>query len=121
MWTRANWLTLAALLGFVSVAAGAFGAHAAAGDRARELLKTGAQYGLAHALAVFAWTALAPTAKRAGLIPALFLAGALIFCGTLYAMALGGPRVLGAITPIGGLLFLAGWLAMAWSVRGAKA
>lgn len=117
MWTRANWLTLAALLGFVSVAAGAFGAHAAADDRARDLLKTGAQYGLAHALAVFAWTALAPGAKRAGLIPALFLGGAVVFCGTLYAMALGGPRILGAVTPIGGLLFLAGWLSLAWSVR----
>jgi uncharacterized membrane protein YgdD (TMEM256/DUF423 family) len=118
MWTRRNWLTLAALLGLVSVAAGAFGAHVAADERARDLLRTGAQYGLIHALAVFATAAVnTGGGRRAGLAPALFLGGAVIFCGTLYGLALGAPRILGAITPIGGLLFLAGWLALAASVR----
>ncbi|WP_091743188.1 DUF423 domain-containing protein [Phenylobacterium immobile] len=117
MWTRRNWLMLAAFLGFVSVAAGAFGAHAAADERASELLKTGAQYGLAHALAVLVWGANSKSASRGGVAPALFLGGATVFCGTLYAIALGAPPLLGAVTPIGGLLLLSGWLALAWSLR----
>jgi uncharacterized membrane protein YgdD (TMEM256/DUF423 family) len=111
---------LAALLGLVSVAAGAFGAHAAADERARELLKTGAQYGLAHALAVLVWGALSRDISRNGLAPALFLGGAAIFCGTLYAMALGAPPILGAVTPIGGLLLLGGWVSLAWSLGRAQ-
>lgn len=122
MWTRRTWLALAALLGFISVAAGAFGAHGAADERARDLLKTGAQYGMVHALAVMAAGALLQPGQRwTGLAPAFFLGGAAIFCGTLYAIALGGPSILGAVTPIGGLLLLAGWLALAWSFgRGAR-
>lgn len=118
---RRNLLMLAALLGFVSVAAGAFGAHAAADERARELLRTGALYGLVHALAVFGWSAL-PGSSLEGrrLAPLLFLAGAVVFCGSLYALALGAPRALGAVTPLGGLMFLAGWLALAWAARTAR-
>jgi uncharacterized membrane protein YgdD (TMEM256/DUF423 family) len=115
LWTRRNWLTLAALLGFVSVAAGAFGAHGASDPKAQEWLRTGALYGFVHVLATFAAAQFA--GRRAGLCAALFLVGVAIFAGTLYAMALGGPRILGAVTPIGGLSFLAGWLVLAWAVR----
>ncbi len=82
---------------------------------ARELLKTGATYQMTHALAVFAcalveWLG----GRRARLAPGLFLAGAVFFSGSLYALALGAPRLVGAVTPIGGLLFLLGWAVLAW-------
>lgn len=105
-----NWIAiLAALSGAVAVGAGAFGAHGASGQ-AQEWLKTGAQYQLVHAVA--ALVALRMGARG----PAwLFLAGGAIFAGTLYLMALGLPRWLGAITPIGGALLIAGWLWLAWA------
>lgn len=99
---------LAALSGALAVAAGAFGAHGASGA-AVEWLKTGAHYQLVHALAAL----LAMRFDARG--PAwLFLGGGAIFAGTLYLMALGLPRWLGAITPIGGTLLIAGWLWLAW-------
>ena len=105
-----NWLMiLAALSGAVAVAAGAFGAHGASGA-AREWLQTGGQYQLIHAVA--ALVALQLEARG----PAwLFVVGGAIFAGTLYLMALGLPRWLGAITPIGGTLLIAGWLWLAWA------
>jgi uncharacterized membrane protein YgdD (TMEM256/DUF423 family) len=114
VWTRANGLSLAALAGFLCVAFGAFAAHGVSDPRAQELLRTGALYGFVHALATLASGVLAP---RARLVPALFLLGVLLFSGSLWAMALGAPRLLGAVTPLGGLSFLAGWLALAWAVR----
>jgi uncharacterized membrane protein YgdD (TMEM256/DUF423 family) len=101
-------LVLAALSGALAVAAGAFGAHGASGA-AVEWLKTGAHYQLVHVVA--ALVALRMEARG----PAwLFVAGAAIFAGTLYLMALGLPRWLGAITPIGGAALIAGWLWLAW-------
>lgn len=85
---------LAALSGAMGVMAGAFGAHGASGDAA-EWLKTGAQYQLVHAVA--ALMAVQLDARGAALT---FIAGGLIFAGTLYLMALGLPRWLGAVTPI---------------------
>jgi uncharacterized membrane protein YgdD (TMEM256/DUF423 family) len=114
MWTRANWLSLAALAGFACVAFGAFAAHGVADPKAQDLLRTGSLYGFVHVLATLAVGVLAP---RARLSPALFLGGVLLFSGSLWAMALGAPRWLGAVTPLGGLGFLAGWLALAWAVR----
>lgn len=106
-----NWIAiLAALSGALAVGAGAFGAHGASGQAA-EWLKTGGQYQLIHAVAALA--ALKMAAKGPA---ALFVIGGLIFAGTLYLMALGAPRWLGAITPIGGLALIAGWLWLAWSV-----
>ena len=100
---------LAALSGAIAVAAGAFGAHGASVP-AVEWLKTGAQYQLIHVVA--ALVALRIEARG----PAwLFVIGAAIFALTLYAMALGAPRWLGAITPIGGALLIGGWLWLAWS------
>lgn len=119
VWTRRTWLVLAALGGFVSVAMGAFAAHGIADPKAQEWLRTGAQYGFMHVLATFAAAGLMQRgARRARFAPALFLPGVVLFSGSLYAMALGGPRWLGAVTPIGGLLFLAGWLVLAWAAAG---
>lgn len=105
-----NWLMLAAALsGAMAVAAGAFGAHGAQGNAA-EWLRTGGQYQLVHA--VVALVALQLDARGAGW---LFVAGAMLFAGSLYAMALGGPRgELGPITPLGGLMLIGGWLWLGW-------
>ncbi|MDZ7588812.1 MAG: DUF423 domain-containing protein [Parasphingorhabdus sp.] len=102
-------LIFAALSGAMAVAAGAFGAHAAQGE-AVEWLKTGGQYQLIHALAAL----VAANMQYRG--PAiLFLAGGVIFAGSLYLMALGLPRWLGAIAPIGGLLLIGGWMWLAYA------
>lgn len=116
-------LALAAILGLLAVALGAFGAHGLrsmlvdasdASDRIR-WWETAASYHLAHALAcgLAAWTH-ARRASRASIASAvLFTIGVIVFAGTLYAMALGAPRWLGAITPIGGVSLMAGWVALA--------
>lgn len=106
---------LAALSGFLAVAFGAFAAHGAKDARAVELLHTGALYQMTHALAVFGWLAVRKAGGKAGLwIPVLFLAGTLLFSGSLYALAFGAPSLVGLVTPFGGLCFLAGWLSLAW-------
>jgi len=116
VWTRRNWLTLAAVAGFVSVAVGAFAAHGVRDPRAQELLRTGAQYAAMHALATLACAPLMQAgAERARFAPAFFLAGALLFSGSLFALAAGAPRWVGAITPFGGLSFLIGWAVLAWA------
>jgi len=118
--SRRDGLTLAAIGGFLSVGFRAFAAHGIADPRAQELLRTGSLYGFVHSLAVFAAAAAQQSgAARARFAPPLFLAGVLLFSGSLYAMALGAPRWLGAVTPIGGLCFLAGWIVLAWAARGA--
>jgi len=102
-------LIFAGLSAALAVGAGAFGAHGADG-KAAEWLQTGSQYQLIHAVAALA-------ALQMGLRgPSwIFLAGGLIFAGTLYLMALGLPRWLGAITPIGGALLIGGWLWLAFA------
>ena len=111
---------LAALSGFLAVAFGAFAAHGAKDARAVELLHTGALYQMTHALAVFGWLAVrqigeARAGGKAGMTaPALFLVGTVLFSGSLYALAFGAPRIMGLVTPFGGLCFLAGWLLLAW-------
>jgi uncharacterized membrane protein YgdD (TMEM256/DUF423 family) len=109
-----SWLVaLAALSGAIAVGAGAFGAHGAEG-KAAEWLRTGATYQLIHVVA--ALVAVQMGAKGAGW---LFVVGAAIFAFTLYAMAFGAPRWLGAITPIGGTALVAAWLWLAWhALRG---
>lgn len=118
--TAKTGIILAGLFGFLGVAAGAFGAHGLRGKvdaRALENWHTGAHYQQIHAvvlLAVALWAlslhARGEPVQLHGVAMSLFTAGILIFSGTLYAMTLGAPRVLGAITPIGGLCLLAGWL-----------
>lgn len=118
-WSRRNWLSLAALAGFVSVALGAFAAHGTSDPRAQELLRTGSLYGFVHALATFAAAGVVQMGgDRGRLAPGFFLAGVLLFSGSLYALAFGAPRWAGAITPFGGLCFLAGWIVLAWAARG---
>jgi uncharacterized membrane protein YgdD (TMEM256/DUF423 family) len=112
-------MQLAAISGLVSVAVGAFAAHGVSDPKAAEWLRLGAQYELAHALATFACAVVIMLGgARARFAPAFFLSGTVVFCGSLYAMALGAPRILGAVTPIGGVLFLLGWALLAWSAGG---
>lgn len=115
------WLVLAALGGLASVGFGAFGAHGVHDPQLQAWLKTGAEYGLAHCLAVFACAVVVQLGgARARLAAPMFLAGTAIFSGSLYAMALGGPRWFGAITPIGGLAFIGGWAVLAWAASGVR-
>lgn len=99
---------LAALSAAIAVGAGAFGAHGASNPQAAEWLRTGGIYQMLHAVAAIAILGLA----RGPAI--LLLLGAAIFAFTLYAMAVGAPRWLGAITPVGGSLLILGWLWAAW-------
>jgi uncharacterized membrane protein YgdD (TMEM256/DUF423 family) len=110
---------LAALNGFIAVAAGAFGAHGLKKRLEPDLLavfETGARYQMYHALALFAvaWL-IARGATPARLAGWLFVAGIVLFSGSLYALALSGVRSLGAVTPLGGLCFLAGWGILVWA------
>jgi uncharacterized membrane protein YgdD (TMEM256/DUF423 family) len=111
---------IGALAGLVGVGLGAFAAHGLKARLAPEMLavfETGVRYQMFHALALLAtgWACArwpGATAVAAGW---LFVGGIVLFSGSLYALALGGPRWLGPITPIGGLAFLAGWACLAWS------
>jgi uncharacterized membrane protein YgdD (TMEM256/DUF423 family) len=108
-------LALAALSGLIAVGAGAFGAHGVTDPKVQEWLKTGAHYQLIHAVSALVALSLVQLGlRRMQTVASLFLGGSLIFAGTLYAMALGGPRLLGAVTPIGGLGLMAGWGLLAW-------
>ncbi len=99
-------MAFAALTAAVAVGAGAFGAHILSGEQAG-WARTGALYALTHAIAVLVMGDRWPRQSR------LMLAGATIFSVSLYVMALGGPRWLGAVTPIGGVLLIAGWVWLA--------
>ena len=115
---RRDWLTLAALNAFVAIGMGAFAAHGISDPKAAEWLRTGSQYAFWHTMATFASAAfMGMGAPRARFAPAFFLTGSVIFAGSLYAMAFGAPRWLGAVTPIGGVLFLCGWAWLALSAR----
>jgi len=116
-------LVAGAALAFLAVLAGAFGAHALQERLEPRLLAafmTGAQYQMYHALALFALGAVQSSPARDhrfSLAGGCFLAGLVLFSGSLYALALTGIRQLGIITPFGGTLFLIGWgfaIAGAW-------
>jgi uncharacterized membrane protein YgdD (TMEM256/DUF423 family) len=114
----AVWIRTAAFIGGSAVAFGAFAAHGASDARAAELLRTGALYSFVHALAVLAVTALERTGHlRMGWSKTLFAVGAVLFSGSLYALAFGAPKVFGAVTPFGGLAFILGWASVAWQAR----
>ena len=114
-------LTLAAILMFVAVAAGAFGAHALKSRLGEELLgawQTAVQYHAWHALGLaIVGLLLVHVPERAGLGFAgwCFVAGIVLFSGSLYALALTGQRALGMVTPLGGAAFLLGWAALAYA------
>jgi uncharacterized membrane protein YgdD (TMEM256/DUF423 family) len=117
-----------AVMGLLAVALGAVGAHALkhllahAADAAQRLewWETGARYHLAHALALGLAAVLAPSSKAARWAGALFIAGTALFSGSLYLMALIGQKWPAAVTPVGGLCLMAGWVAFgvaAWKLR----
>jgi uncharacterized membrane protein YgdD (TMEM256/DUF423 family) len=126
-----SWVACGAVLAALAVAAGAFGAHAI-GDRIRkdtsltdpersvaqrnlDIFEKAARYQMYHALAILL-TGLFASRYASGWFTAAglcFLLGVMVFCGCLYALALGGPRILGAIVPIGGVAFIAGWVSLA--------
>jgi uncharacterized membrane protein YgdD (TMEM256/DUF423 family) len=113
-------VALGAITAGLAVAAGAFAAHALKSRLEPDLLavfETGARYQMYHGLALFAvaWTVARWPEGGAALAGWLFLAGIVIFSGSLYLLALTGVRWLGAITPLGGLAFLAGWVVLAWT------
>jgi uncharacterized membrane protein YgdD (TMEM256/DUF423 family) len=111
-----SWVAIAALLGAAAVIAGAFGAHGLAErvePRQLEAWRTASQYALVHAIALLALGLFAGATGRSVRWPAaLWLAGALLFSGSIFALVLGGPRWLGPVTPLGGLCLIAGWLAL---------
>lgn len=114
------WLVLGASNGLLSVAAGAFGAHALKGRLSEEMLavfETAARYQMYHALALLAvgWLASHAPSGRIHVAGWAFLCGVVLFCGSLYALSLSGVRAFGVVTPLGGIAFLIGWGVLAWS------
>ena len=112
------WLFIAAINGALAVLAGAFAAHgltAMLDAQALSVFETGARYQMYHALAMgmAALTGRGPARGAARLAAALFLGGIILFCGSLYLLALTNMATLGFVTPVGGLAFLAGWGALA--------
>ncbi len=119
-----TWLILGSVSGGLAVAAGAFGAHALKGRVGEGLLRvfeTGARYQMYHALALLAvaWVASRrPESRAVSVAGWAFFLGALVFSGSLYALALSGARWWGAVTPVGGVVLLIGWAALAWGAGG---
>jgi uncharacterized membrane protein YgdD (TMEM256/DUF423 family) len=111
-----RWVLAAALLGASAVVAGAFGAHGLAErvePRQLEAWRTGAQYALLHAVALLALGLHGAASGRSVHWPAgLWVAGIVLFSGSIFALLLGGPRWLGPLTPLGGLCLIAGWIAL---------
>jgi uncharacterized membrane protein YgdD (TMEM256/DUF423 family) len=113
-----KWLFIAALTGATGVAIAAFGEHALAGRLEPRLLAafaTAGRYQMIHALAIglaalAARGAARPWAERAA---ALFFLGTVLFCGSLYVLTLSGIRIIGIVTPFGGVALIAGWLLLA--------
>ena len=114
-----TFLLIGAVLGFLGVALGAFAAHALKSRLSAEMLavfETGVRYQMYHAFAVLIVAAAIGHIGNARLLVIagwFFFAGILLFSGSLYALALTSVRILGAITPVGGLLFLIGWACLA--------
>ncbi len=115
--------TLGAISGAISVALGAFGAHALRKRVSEDRLgtyQTGVQYEMYHALALVGVALAAaqrPASAWVGAAGWLFVAGTLLFSGSLYLLVLTGRRFFGAITPLGGVAFIAGWICLALMFR----
>ena len=110
------WVTVGAVNAFLAVAAGAFGAHGLRSRVEPELIavfETGARYHMYHALGLIAVGFLAPQRPAAAWAGWCMLTGIALFSGSLYALTLTGARQLGAITPLGGVAFLGGWILLA--------
>lgn len=109
-------IRLAAGLAFLGVALGAFGAHGLRerlGPQMIEVYKTAVLYHLLHAVALLAVALGADRIARPRAVGTLFAAGIVVFSGSLYALSITGAHALGAVTPVGGLLFMAGWVTLA--------
>lgn len=118
------WLAVAAINGALAVIAGAFAAHGLQARLPADMLTvfdTAARYHLTHALALGLSAFALREMPRARIAAWLFLAGIVLFCGSLYALALTGGRGFGFVTPFGGLTFIGGWLALAWAALKHKA
>lgn len=118
-------LIITAVLGAFAVGSGAFGAHALRDTldaSALALWRTAVDYLFWHVLAALfaARYAESAGARGAAVAAMLFLAGAFVFASTLFALALGAPRVLGAVTPLGGAALMAGWFTLAWAASRQK-
>ena len=117
-----TFLILASLLAGLSVALGAFGAHALSGRIEASLIQTfetGARYHFYHALALVVVSVVIgrwPNASLATVAGWLFVLGIVLFSGSLYTLSLTGIRQLGAITPLGGVAFIGGWICLALAV-----
>ena len=123
--TKLFWIA-GATLGFLGVAAGAFGAHALRASLSPDLLtifETGARYQMYHAFGLFAvaWARSQWVNGYATAAGWLFIVGVVLFSGSLYILALTGVRWLGAITPLGGVAFLAGWACLAMAAARGRA
>jgi uncharacterized membrane protein YgdD (TMEM256/DUF423 family) len=119
-----NWSMIAAILLALAVILGAFGAHGLRGrldDYSMSVYEKAVFYHFIHALGILAVSILARTGTgpetSAAQVCWLLLAGIAIFSGSLYLLAVTGNRILGAITPIGGVCFIIGWLLLAWRLR----
>lgn len=112
-------LIIASACGFLAVALGAFGAHALKtvleSNGRVETFELASRYQFYHALAILAAGILADKYPGMGTSAILFLAGTIIFSGSLYILSLTGQTMWGAVTPVGGVLLLAGWLSLAWA------
>jgi uncharacterized membrane protein YgdD (TMEM256/DUF423 family) len=107
---------IAALFGFVGVAAGAFGAHGVDSAQAKAWMDTGSKFQLAHVMATLACVSFsnwgAPVAMRGA---PFFLGGIVLFSGSLYALAFGVPKIVAMMAPLGGLSFMVGWAILAFA------
>ena len=115
--TPAFWIRTAAIAMFLGVAIGAFGAHALKDiltEPLKAIFETGVRYHFVHGLALFpvAWLSSRTPNHLVEIAGWCFVAGILLFSGSLYALSLTGIRALGMITPIGGLAFLIGWVCL---------
>ncbi|CAN5654173.1 DUF423 domain-containing protein [soil metagenome] len=126
-----TWLMTGAISAALAVTAGAFGAHKLQGDvearklepRMLDVFETAAKYQMYHALALVAVGLVAAQALRSNMALSIagwaFLTGTILFSGSLYALVFSGIRWLGAITPLGGVAFILGWIALAVAAFGA--
>lgn len=116
-------LLIASILGGLSVAGGAFGAHALKGTLSESALssfETGIRYQMFHAIALLLVAILIgqyPEAKGLATVGWCFIVGVILFSGSLYGLTLGGIKALGPVTPLGGLAFIIGWGLLAWTSR----
>ena len=117
-------LRFAAILAGLAVVLGAFGAHAMQ-DRydatALATFETAVRYQMYHALALLGCGLLGKTGHRSGGAAVCFVLGIVLFSGSLYVLVLTGTKWLGAVTPLGGVAFVAGWALLAWRIGGPRA